>query len=88
MAADRMGKKVEQVASSLLATSLGLYSGQDARVGMRSGMGDAATLCDEIAEEIALGGRPSQRRAELAAVATRCADAIEAMRAQVEVPRD
>lgn len=75
------------LASAPLSTSLRLYPSRLERAAMRSGMMDAAALCDLIAAEVGRG-RPSKRRAELAAVAARCGDAIEAMRERVGVPRE
>lgn len=74
-----------QLAAAPLATSLRMYVSYDHRVGMRSGMMDAATLCDLISREILASGRPSKQRRAAAAVALRCGDAIEAMRAEVAV---
>lgn len=71
-----------------LATSLRLYPERDKRVGMRSAMNDAAAACDLIAESIRRGGRPSKRRAEMVAVAERCAATIAGLRDMVGVPHD
>ena len=76
-----------QLGAAPLAASLQMYPQRDRRVGMRSGMNDAAVLCDLIAGQILQSGRKSRRRSELAAVAKRCGDAIDAMRDQVDVPR-
>lgn len=75
-----------QLADACLACSLELYPDRERRVGMRSGMMDAAHLCDLIAKDIWLGKRRSRKRDAMMAVAKRCGDAIEAMRARVEIP--
>jgi hypothetical protein len=75
-----------RLADACLAISLAMYEGRDLRVGMRSGMMDAAHLCDLIAEDIRKAGRDSKLRTAMIAVAERCGDAIEAMRKQVGVP--
>lgn len=69
-----------------LATSLRMYPEPDKRVGMRSAFSDAAAECDRIAEEIIAAGRKSKLREAEAAVAKRCADAIDRLRSMVEVP--
>ena len=77
-----------KLAARPLATSLRLYPERPFRVGMRSAMMDAATLCDLIAEQIEASGRTSKDRRAAAAVAKRCGDAIMAMRDQVSVSGD
>lgn len=74
-----------QLAAAPLATSLRMYVHPEERVGMRSGMMDAAHLCDLIAKEILMSGRKSRMREAMAAVATRCGNAIESMRKEVKV---
>lgn len=75
----------------LLDVSLRQCPTTDERAAMRSGMGDAAALCD-VLERIVLEvnldyrGKPTKRGRELAAVAKRCGDAIWQMREQVSVP--
>ena len=76
-----------QLADACVAQSLDLYRDRARRVGMRSGMMDAAHLCDQIGNEIERGGRRSKQRDALVALAKRCADAIEYMRRTIEVPR-
>lgn len=76
-----------QLADACVVRSLDMYPHHEQRVGMRSGMMDAAHLCDAIAKEIGRGGRRSKHRDALIAVAKRCGDAIEVMRQRVEVPR-
>lgn len=63
-----------------VAGSLKMYTERDIRVGMRSGMMDAAHLCDAIAEEILGSRRKSRERDALCAAVKRCGDAIENMR--------
>jgi hypothetical protein len=53
------------------------------RVGMRSGMVEAAAVCDVIAAQILRSGRKSKRLFDMASVATGCGDAIWAMREKV-----
>lgn len=74
-----------QLADACLARSLVMYEGRDLRIGMRSGMMDAAHLCDLIGKEIEGAGRKSRLRSMMVAVAKRCGDAIEEMRNQVGV---
>lgn len=74
-----------QLAARPLATSLRIYPERTYRIGMRSALMDAATLCDLIAEQITLSGRSSKDRRASAAVAKRCGDAIMAMREKVDV---
>lgn len=73
-------------ARQLVETATNCHPHRAARVGMRSGMGDASALCDAIAADLVRGMRPSKRRDALVAVAKRCGDAIFAMRDLVEVP--
>jgi len=59
---------------------------------MRCALGDAAALCDRIADQIGQqnrvrGGKISKHGQELAAIAKQCGDAIFAMRGNVTVPR-
>ena len=60
------------LADAPLATSLRLYQGVAERVGMRSGMMDAAALCDLIAADIGRTGRDSRHRRAMVSVAKRC----------------
>ena len=91
---ERVGKRKEprgltddrHLVAEQLAISLRLYSKREHRVGMRSGTLDAAAVCDAISTQILSGGRRSRDRTALAAVAKRCADAIEAMRDGIDVP--
>jgi ribosomal protein L7/L12 len=76
-----------EFADACVARSLDMYKDPELRVGMRSGMMDAAHLCEMIAADIKKQRRPSKERSALIALATRCADAIEYMRRTVEVPR-
>lgn len=76
-----------QLADACVVRSLGMYQQPEHRVGMRSGMMDAAHLCDLIAKQIEYGGRKSKERDAMVALAKRCGDAIEYMRKTVEVPR-
>lgn len=76
-----------QLADAPLSTSLRMYPERNYRVGMRSGMMDAATLCDLIAEHIGLTGGKNRRTRDAMAVAKRCGDAISAMRDKVSVPQ-
>jgi uncharacterized membrane protein len=83
---------VEQIAARLVAVSIRVHPARDARVGMRSGMLDAAALCDALAKVIenehrGRGGKVRKRGVELAAIAKRCGDAIEKMRDGVDVTR-
>lgn len=71
------------IAAQTVETSLRMYPDHEIRVGMRSGMMDAAHLCDAIAKEILGSGRKSRERTALVAVATRCGNAIEEMRKMV-----
>lgn len=75
-----------QLADACVVRSLELYPDRQRRVGMRSGMMDAAHLCDLIAKEIETSRRRSKERDALVALAKRCGDAIEYMRRTVEVP--
>lgn len=75
-----------QLAAAPLATLLRMYETRDYRVGMRSGMMDAAALCDLIAEDIRTKGGKNKATREAMAVAKRCGDAIAAMRDEVAVP--
>ena len=75
-----------RLSEGLLETSLRMYPERAYRVGMRSGMMDAATVCDMIAAQIARTGGKNQRTRDAMALAKRCGDAIMAMRDGVEVP--
>lgn len=69
----------------LVDVSTRMYQTTEHRVGMRSGMMDAAAVCDGIAAEIGRG-RPSKAKRQMVEVAKRCAAAIDGMRNHVEVP--
>ncbi len=74
----------------IMAASLNAYHSPEQRVAMRGALGDAAGLCDAMAREIALSnsygrGKVTKIGQELAAIATRCGDAIWAMREKVKV---
>lgn len=68
------------LAGETVATSLKMYPHHDIRVGMRSGMMDAAHLCDAIHKEVLGSRRKSKQRDALCAIVKRCGDAIENMR--------
>ena len=78
-------ERVDQI----LRAGLSVYWGRNERAAMRSGMGDAAGLCDAMADELLAQqpGRPSKAVREMAAGFRRCGDEIWRMRDRVEVPR-
>lgn len=73
-------------AKALVEIATRVHPHRASLIGMRSGMGDAAALCDAIAGDMLKGMKPGRRRDEAMAVAKRCGDAIFAMRDLVEVP--
>lgn len=76
-----------KLSSGYLDQSKKRYPKPDQRVGMRAGMSDAASICNAISLRIMGSGRISKHRSELAAVAKQCAEVIEAMCEQVDIPK-
>ena len=74
----------------ILRAGLSVYWGRNERAAMRSGMGDAAGLCDAMADELLAQHkhkRPSKAVLDMAAMFRRVGDEIMRMRERVEVPR-
>lgn len=87
-----MGEEVTKAAGKMIESATSMYRSRSERVAMRSGIGDAAGLCDAIAKQImeehrGRGGTGPTRKhgRELAAIAKRCGDEIWAMREMVKL---
>ena len=77
----------------LLRADLRTYETPGERAALRAALGDAAALCDHIAETVLSEARtrkgkgpPSKEGSERAAIAKRCADTIWDMRRKIDVP--
>lgn len=73
--------------AKFVAASLRLYQTAEHRVGLRSGLSDAAHICDALAKEIAPEGkRASLMKREIAEALKAAGDTIWRARAAVDVP--
>ncbi len=75
----------EETEAHLLEVAKRIYQGPNERAAMRGALLDAAALCDAMARRIqdgnrVRGGRVSRIGQDLADIATKCGDAIQAMR--------
>ena len=71
---------------STLGSWLYRYRRRDQRLALREGLATAARLCDMIAADAVANHKPTKLSRKEEAVATRCADAIWALRSKIEVP--
>ena len=76
--------EAERFAPYAADRAMSTYSKRDERAALRCALGDAAALCDTIAADIIK--EKGTRGIRLAEIATRCGDAISAMRELVRVP--
>lgn len=84
------GSNVAIAERQIVDSSHRVYDERAERVAMRCALGDAAALCDAIARDLAdenrkRGGGVTKLGVLLALVATRCGNAIWAMRDKIEV---
>jgi hypothetical protein len=80
-------------ADKILASTLAGYKTHAERVALRCALGDAATICDQIARDIRAenktrGGTTTKRGLELSDIAKKCGDDIWAMREKIDVPQN
>ncbi len=77
---------------SLIAMDLGTYQSRHERVAMRAALGDAAILCDHMADAVQAQnkrrGHILKAAQEMAAAFKQCGDEIWLMRSMIEVPGD
>lgn len=90
MSSETVSEPIGMRAERILLSSLRVYTDRAERVAMRCALGDAAALCDALAEQTKRqnsysGGRVTQVGQTLAEAVKTAGDAIWAMREMIDV---